>query len=109
MSQFGRQIVNTDTMGKFFTGLKDNFVNFFSCFFDNFFNSFRLDTSIFNKSFQRHTGNFTTDGVKRREFNNFFFLKVNVNSGCDLESSDVTTFFSDDPTLIILTWKINDR
>ena len=79
-------------------------------FGNNLLNTCRVNTSICNKLMQCKTTCFTTYWVKSRNHNSFrCVIYNNFHTTCSLESSDVTSFTSDDTSFYLVVIYMEDR
>ena len=84
--------------------------HFFLGFLHHLFNSCRMNASIHNKFLQSHSGNLSSDWIKRRE-NHCLRCIINdqIHTCKCLQCTDITAFTTDDPSLHFVTWKLYHR
>ena len=108
--KFRMDSMNTHIHGCCLTVFTDLCFHFFLGFLHHLFNSCRMNTSIHNKFLQSHSGDLSTDRIKRGE-NNCLRCIINdqIHTGKCLQCTDVTALTTDNPSLHFITWKLYHR
>ncbi len=101
--------MNTQVDCGTFSNLNNLILYLFPCFFNDFFNTGRMNSAVGNQLMKASRAISRRTGSNADRYNGFrCIINNDFNSGCSFQCPDITTFPSDDPSLDLITFNIEN-